>query len=115
MTSRESVIPRRSLGRRRARIGIGSGGFPHRKPQSLQRRSEGHPRFDRFVTCFLTGDRFTATFFLGADFFAGLTSGVAMPVFTASLPRAVPIAVAAVFRNGSSASKTFLVGRITLS
>jgi hypothetical protein len=66
----------------------------------------------RFATG-LTGDRLDATVFLGADFLAGLTSGVAMPVFTASLPRAVPIAVAAVFRNGSSAFKTFLVRRIS--
>jgi len=79
------------------------------------RSSERHPRFDRFAICFLTGDRFDTTVFLGANFFAGLTCGVAMPVFTASFPRAVPIAVAAVFRNGSSASKTFLVGRITFS
>jgi hypothetical protein len=79
------------------------------------RSSERHPRFDRFATGFLIGDRFDTTVFLGADLFAGLTSGVAMPVFTASFPRAVPIAVAAVFRNGSSACKTFLVGRITFS
>jgi len=79
------------------------------------RSCERHPRFDRFATCFLIADRFDKTVFLGADFFAGFTGGAAMPVFTASFLRAVPIAVAAVFRNGSSASKTFLVGRITFS
>lgn len=79
------------------------------------RSSEGHPRFDRLATGFLLGDRFGATVFLGADFFAGSMSGVAMPVFTASLPKAVPMAVAAVFRNGSSAFKTFLVRRIIFS